>query len=200
MTNQEYVNEILGENISITIKDDTEKFVFGKDIDIQGEQKLLMFEFYVQNRFIKLIRNLNRFTIQNKEIDLGFDQSYYPKSKVEFENIIQKIKLRIEKKLKEPVNKNNVLDYFYTAVITQEYRTPGLVQHLRNTEDFNSENKKEVINDLKQFFNKYTMDKPIKIRVLKVVEDFEVDVEDLYKDFVYEPCELTGMKIWKLKQ
>jgi hypothetical protein len=90
-------------------------------------------------------------------------------------------------------------DFFYTAVITQEYRTPGLLQHLKNTEDFNSENKEEVIEDLKQFFNKYTMDKPIKIRVLKVVEDFEIDIEEIYKDFENVLFEGTNLNIWKLK-
>ena len=91
-------------------------------------------------------------------------------------------------------------NFFYTAVITQEHITPGLRQHLRNTEDFNSKNKEEVIEDLKQFFDKYTMDKPIRIRVLKVVEDFEVDVEEIYKDFENISIEGTSWKIWKLKQ
>ncbi len=91
-------------------------------------------------------------------------------------------------------------NFFYTAVITQEHVTSGFRQHLKNTEDFNSENREEVIENLKQFFDKYTMDKPIKIRVLKVVEDFEVDIEELYKDFENVSIEGTNLKIWKLKQ
>ena len=91
-------------------------------------------------------------------------------------------------------------DFFYTAIITQEHITPVLRQHLKYTENFNSENKEEVIEDLKQFFDKYTMDKPIRIRVLKVVEDFEVDVEEIYKDFENVSIEGTSWKIWKLKQ
>lgn len=200
MTNIEYIKEILGDPKLTNITEDTDKFIFGKDIEIEGEIKLLMFEFYVQNRYIKLIRNLNRLTIQGKEIDLGFDQKYYPKSGKEFKDILYKIKLRIENKLKEPENKNNVLNYFYTAIITQEYKKNGIINHAKDIEDFNSENKEEVIEDLKLFFDKYPMDKPIKIRVLKVVESFDLDVEDIYTDFELINDPITGGLMYKLKQ